>query len=290
MVGIISPHISLFWYKKNRTRGLSFLVYGILSILLLVTSALSHDSQMAGIQEDKSTNDQTVSESEFVEESSLTTSIPEREAEGTGISTIAIPQTNVNEFDTMSEYITADSKVIIDADGKLVKVSAQSKGVSATNKALEKAPPEKNRKGTSADYSQRIARIESAIRATGNYDVSVWTVDGEYATSQTGPPYQVFVNTNSTQIQGCFDAKNKLFNIMKSIYANESLSRDVARVKFTAWAELKASLGSADAGVDWDSSGPSNFWRVTNQYNAFEDETGPLNRRTYGVRINRNCE
>lgn len=290
MVGIISPHISLFWYEKKRTRALSFLIYGILSILLLVTSALSRDSHMAVIQEDKTTKDQTVSESEFVEESNLITSIPERETDGTSFNTGAIPQTKVNEFETMSEYRTSDSKVIIDADGKLVKISAQSKGVSATNKAFEKAPPEKNRKGTSVDYSQRIDRIESAIRSTGNYEVTVWTANGDYATSQTGPPYQVFVNTSSAQIQDCFDAKNKLFNIMKSIYSDESLSRDVERVKFTAWGEIKASLGSADVGFDWNSTGPSNFWKIMHEYSGYEDETGALNRRTYGVQINRNCK
>ncbi|MDF1518259.1 MAG: DUF308 domain-containing protein [Lutibacter sp.] len=135
-----------------------------------------------------------------------------------------------------------------------------------------------------------VSAIEKAINATGDYEVTVWTINGDFANAESSPPFEVIVNTTASQIQDCFDAKNKLFNVMEAVYNNNAFKDNVARIKFTAWGELKASLGAKDTGFDWSASGPSNFWKVLQQYKSYEDESGSLDQRTYGVRINNSCE
>lgn len=41
LIGIFSPKISLFWYKKERTRKKSAEVYGILLITLIIVLGLA---------------------------------------------------------------------------------------------------------------------------------------------------------------------------------------------------------------------------------------------------------
>jgi len=135
-----------------------------------------------------------------------------------------------------------------------------------------------------------VSAIENAINATGDYEVTVWTINGDFANAESSPPFEVIVNTTASQIQDCFDAKNKLFNVMEAVYSNNALKNNVARIKFTAWGQLKASLGVQDTGFDWSASGPSNFWKVLQQYKSNEDESGSLDQRTYGVRINNSCK
>lgn len=135
-----------------------------------------------------------------------------------------------------------------------------------------------------------FSAIKKAINTTGDYEVTIWTMDDNFAKTESTPPFEIIVNTSASQIQNCFDAKNKLFNVMKAVYDNSAIKGDVSRIKFTAWGQLKASLGSQDIGFDWSTSGPSNFWKALQQYKSYEDESGVLNQRTYGVRINSNCE
>ena len=135
-----------------------------------------------------------------------------------------------------------------------------------------------------------VSAIENAINTTGDYEVTVWTMNGDFANAESSPPFEVIVNTTASQIQDCFDAKNKLFNVMEAVYSNNALKNNVARIKFTAWGQLKASLGVQDTGFDWSASGPSNFWKILQQYKSYEDESGSLDQRTYGVRINNSCE
>lgn len=132
--------------------------------------------------------------------------------------------------------------------------------------------------------------IEKAVANIGDYEVTVWTTNGDWADDSSSPPFEVIVNTSSGDITDCFDAKSKLFSIMKALYNNSNLSGKIARVKFTAWGQLKASLGSEDSGIDWSSTGLSNFWTVLLQYKSYEDEYSSLGQRTYGVQINSSCD
>jgi archaellum component FlaF (FlaF/FlaG flagellin family) len=150
--------------------------------------------------------------------------------------------------------------------------------------------PKNEEKTETIPAADTVSAIENAINATGDYEVTVWTINGDFANAKSSPPFEVIVNTTASQIQDCFDAKNKLFNVMKAVYDSNALKSDVARIKFTAWGQLKASLGSQDAGFDWSVSEPSNLWKILQQYKSYEDESSSLNQRTYGVRINSSCE
>jgi hypothetical protein len=135
-----------------------------------------------------------------------------------------------------------------------------------------------------------VSQIEYEIDKVGDFEVTVWTMDGNFAHAESTPPFEVIVNTTSGDIDDCFDAKHKLFETMKAVYSDAELKNNVARVKFTAWGQLKGSLGSSDAIIDWSSTGLSNFWTVMQQYNSYEDETGSMDTWTYGVRINNSCD
>lgn len=132
-----------------------------------------------------------------------------------------------------------------------------------------------------------VSEIEDAI---GMFEVTVWTASGDFATASSTPPFEVIVNTTASQISSCTAAKNALFEIMKSVYSDPSLKNKVSRIKFTAWGQLKASLGANDATFDWSSTGPTNLWTVLLQYKSYQDESGSLSSRTWGEKINGSCE
>lgn len=132
-----------------------------------------------------------------------------------------------------------------------------------------------------------VSEIEDAI---GMFEVTVWTSGGDFATASSTPPFEVIVNTTASQISSCTAAKNALFEIMKSVYSDPSLKSKVSRIKFTAWGQLKASLGANDATFDWSSTGPTNLWTVLLQYKPYQDESGSLSSRTWGEKINGSCE
>jgi hypothetical protein len=134
-----------------------------------------------------------------------------------------------------------------------------------------------------------VSKIENAIKTVGDFDVTVWTSDKDMADAKSKPPFQIMVIAYGDQIQSCFDAKSKAFNVMKVIYTNDELKGEVARIAFMGWNQLKASLGSKDATFDWNATGPSNIWNVLQQYKSYQDDTVSLNLRTYGVRYNEDC-
>lgn len=134
-----------------------------------------------------------------------------------------------------------------------------------------------------------IETIESAVAGVGQYEVTVWK-GKNFAKDSSKPPFEVIVNSGVDQIGDCFSAKSQLFDVMKAIYTNPDLSGKIARVKYTAWWKLRASLWSSDLGFSWSDSGPSNFWMVLQKYKSYEDETSALNQRTYGVKIDQDCE
>lgn len=135
-----------------------------------------------------------------------------------------------------------------------------------------------------------IASIQNILSPTGKYEVTIWTLDGDFAKPDSKPPFDIIINTSAGQIQDCFAAKNIMFELIKTAYTNDQIKDKIARVQFTAWGQLKASLGSKDTGFDWNESGSSNFWKVLQQYNPNVDETSPIDQRTFGQRINKNCQ
>lgn len=169
---------------------------------------------------------------------------------------------------------------------------AQQVSTSPTSAAKKPAIAEPAPQATSqpiASASGPVSKIENTIKAIGNFEVTVWTAGKNLADDKSKPPYEIIVNTSAKDIDGCFDAKNKSYRVMEAVYSNNDIRRTVARVKFNAWGQLQASLGEKDIGDHWNGSGPSNFWKVLLQVKPYEDETGPLNLRTYGVRLNADC-
>ena len=143
-----------------------------------------------------------------------------------------------------------------------------------------------------AQAASIVEKIQETIIEFRDFEVTVWDRNANLVTDDSvPPPYEIIVNTSPKNIRGCFDAKHSLHEVMKRLYTNPALKGKIARVKFTAWGQLRASLGSIDAAVtDWKAAGPSNFWKVLLKYKPYEDESGPLNQRTYGVKINNRCE
>lgn len=137
--------------------------------------------------------------------------------------------------------------------------------------------------------SDPVSKIENAIKAIGDFDVTIWTADKNLADEKSKPPFEIIVNASDEDIQNCFDAKNKAYRVMEVVYSNNDIRGTVARVKFNAWGQLQVSLGEKDIGDHWNGSGPSNFWKVLLRVKSYEDEIGPLNLRTYGVRLNKDC-
>ncbi len=125
--------------------------------------------------------------------------------------------------------------------------------------------------------------IKNRLNKIGKYDISVWTLNGNYVKIGSKPPFEIFINTSNGQIESCYEAKEKLFQIMKTIFTDNQIKDKIARVKFTAWGLLKASLGAKDTEFNWNESSYPNFWSVLHQYNSHEDESSLVNQRTYGV-------
>ncbi len=138
--------------------------------------------------------------------------------------------------------------------------------------------------------SQSLERIDQIVNNVGDYEVTIWDSSGNFAT-ETSTPYEIIVNTQPNTFSDCFDAKNSLYGVMKGLYTDEVLNDKIARVQFTAWGYLKSSLGSDDAGeLKWNDFGPSNFWTVNLQFKDYEDTSGPMSQRTWGVKIDESCD
>lgn len=138
-----------------------------------------------------------------------------------------------------------------------------------------------------------IEKIENSLDAN-SYEVSVWDQNGNFAYNDSTPPFEVIVNTPVGSISSCYQAKEMLLNVMKTFYSNPEIKSNVARVQFTAFGYLRASMGSIDAASisNWENIhkeiGITNFWNTFLQISPYENETGALNTRTWGDNIN-NC-
>lgn len=136
--------------------------------------------------------------------------------------------------------------------------------------------------------SNSLERIDQIVNKVGDYEVTIWDTDGNFAI-ESSTPYEIIVNTQPNTFSSCFDAKNSLYEVMKGLYSDSQLNGKIARVQFTAWGYLKSSLGYDDAkNLKWD-VGPSNYWKVTLQYKDYEDTSSPLAQQTWGVKIDESC-
>ena len=135
-----------------------------------------------------------------------------------------------------------------------------------------------------------IAKIENSVKSVDDFEVTVWTENGSFANANDAGLFEVIVNSTNDQITDCFDAKSNLHDVMQALYSDPSIAAKVSRVKFTAWGELKASIGADDGKkIDWNASGPSLLWSTLLQYGSQEDENGALTARTWGEQINAEC-
>jgi len=178
--------------------------------------------------------------------------------------------------------------VIVSFIGSLL---ISSKKTNINSHSITKTPIKSNQTTNSSTESlpsNPLERIERIVKNVGDYEVTIWDMNGNFAT-ENSTPYEVIINSGPHQFSSCFHAKNSLYEIMKRLYSDPQLKGKIARVQFTAWGYLKASLGYDDAkDLKWD-MGPSNFWKSILQYKNYEDTSGPLTQQTCGVKINQNC-
>lgn len=141
---------------------------------------------------------------------------------------------------------------------------------------------------TETDPAKRIEAIVKSV--TGKSEITIWDSKEKMATEKTQPPYEVVVNAGKGDIASCYYAKNVAFEIMKKLYTDAIVKDKISRVLFGSWGHLRVSVGS-DNGTktDWNGSGPTNFWKVMMQYKPYEDETGALDKRTWGKAIANDC-
>lgn len=129
-----------------------------------------------------------------------------------------------------------------------------------------------------------IDRIPTLVHSIADYSVGLYNGEN-IASVETPPPYEVIVNTSIGAVDSCITAKHHLFEIMKALYTDPIAKKNISRVLVTIFGFMRASLGADDAKFSWEDSGPTNFWRIVLQYKSYEDETGPLSQRTWGVPI-----
>lgn len=158
------------------------------------------------------------------------------------------------------------------------------------NQEVENFPQEDVSNSTNeSDNLSDSEVVTSIINEVGDFDILIVDVNGKFYIDSLVPPYEIIINSTPEQIVDCFDAKNKLIELMKGLYKNEKVGSKISRVKFSAWGQLRASLGSADSNALDSNPGPTVYWENTLKYKPYEDEEGPLEQRTWGVSIN-GCE
>jgi len=140
------------------------------------------------------------------------------------------------------------------------------------------------------EWTNAVLRIENIISNIWDYEVSIWTINEDFADENSEPPYEVIVNAWPNQIDSCFTAKQTLFEIAEWLYTDSILNWKISRVKFTAWGKLKASLWSNDTWFNWSNNWPSNFWKVLQEYKSYEDNSINIYDRTYWVKIDKKCD
>ena len=131
--------------------------------------------------------------------------------------------------------------------------------------------------------------VLSIVKTYWTFEVTIMTTNGRFAASYSKPPFVIIINTTSSDISSCFDAKDKLFSIMKALYTSSETKSKISRIRFSAFGYLQASLGSSDLGFSWSDSWPSNLFRTLLKYKSYEDESGPMNTRTRAKSVG-NCE
>lgn len=117
------------------------------------------------------------------------------------------------------------------------------------------------------------------------FEVTVWK-DGAPPTPGAQPPFELIVN-GTERLDDCFAAKSALVEVMKNAYEGEMRGK-VSRVLLTVPGFLRASVGAADGQrTDWSpaSAGPTATWDAIIRTKPYEDESGPLSSRTWGVAL-----
>ena len=190
---------------------------------------------------------------------------------------------------TSAPVSTQRNSVAVNTDEKKQEASTSTKSVVK----LEEKPvvPETQPTQTPPKVVTQ-ERIREIVSGVGGLLAVTYDKNDNMVMDQTeNPPYAITINTSASDIKDCFDAKDKLFELSKRLYTDPAVGSKISRVKFTAWKQLRASIGSDDVKeLKWSDLGPTNFWRTTLRYKGYEDETGDLAKRTWGVAINPECK
>lgn len=186
----------------------------------------------------------------------------------------------------VSENAQLQQEVVVIKEQK----SEESQGVKKDNAPEEKVTEQK----TEDEADDPIKKIEENIKQVSDkFEITVWDSKSNFAKSTTPPPYEVIVNAGKGDISNCDSAKVVSFQVMKSVYSDNSINDKISRVIFASWGNLRVSLGSEDGvKMDWSPAmaGPTNFWKVMMQVAPYENETGSLNQRTWGNFISNDCK
>lgn len=170
---------------------------------------------------------------------------------------------------------------------EVTSIQPEQSAVAQNEQSKQVEQPKEEAKAEMSTKSQ----IEAIVKGVGDYEVTVWDLKGNPAKDTTPAPYEVYVIAGNGKIASCFYAKNVMFDIMKKLYSNATVKDKIARIMFTSWGHLRTSLGSEDGSkLDWATAGPTNFWDVMMKVKPYEDETGPVNQRTWGVNIGKDCQ
>lgn len=135
--------------------------------------------------------------------------------------------------------------------------------------------------------------IDKVNEIGGKFETTIWEGDNLIIDQETTPPYQIVINAGANDISSCYYAKNIAYDILHKLYTDDATKNKISRVRFNAANYASVSLGYNDAfqdGKELDWSGQTNFWNTMMKYKSYEDETGDLQNRTWGVYIGSDCK
>jgi len=155
---------------------------------------------------------------------------------------------------------------------------------------------QKARKQANVNYSgDKVDIINNTINGIGGFEITVWDSNGNLISEENSNyPYEIIVNASYNSSVDCLYAKKYLRDIAYNIYSNSLLKGKVSRILFTVPYVLRSSVSYNDfkdfTESNWNNMGPSILWSTILQYASYENESGSLVNRTWGVSIDSSCK
>jgi hypothetical protein len=206
----------------------------------------------------------------------------------------------IKETDISNKKFTFEKVELQEGDNNLKVLVTTKDGKTKTsdsnNIVLKTASPTTEETTTEASKPQSETKtnfIDKVNEIGGKFETTIWEGDNLIVDQETTPPYQIVINAGANDISSCYYAKNIAYDILHKLYADDATKNKISRVRFNAANYASISLGYNDAfqdGKELDWSGQTNFWNTMMKYKSYEDETGDLQNRTWGVYIGSDCK